>query len=214
VSPPKTVSSCTADDIIKFLIYKDKSGKTVVHTPSCSRRLCKCTSRLAAGTVDSLMGKLRAIFNSFGRLGASNPVAHPRVKEYLKFVRTEQANMAITPSQAVPLFFIKFQKLIDYLRKLIGNSQQLSIVNKYMLVRDATFFVIDFFTGDRASDLGRLKTEQVFRLNDREGYLLRFTLAKSVRKGQSRCVTLVPFTKCNVCPVKWIAYIIFLFAVC
>ena len=37
-----------------------------------------------AGTKDSLLGKLKAIVNELGRLDASNPVAHPRVKENLK----------------------------------------------------------------------------------------------------------------------------------
>ena len=128
-----------------------------------------------AGTKDSLLGKLKAIVNELGRLDASNPVAHPRVKENLKFVRNEQASLAITTTQAVPLFFIKFQKLIAYLRDLIVNSRLLSRVNKYILVRDATFSAIDFFPGDRASDLGRLQTNQVLRFKDREGFLLRLT---------------------------------------
>ena len=37
----------------------------------------------------------------------------------------------------------------------IAASTLLSLVSKYILVRDATFFVVDFFTGDRASDLGQ-----------------------------------------------------------
>jgi hypothetical protein len=62
VSPPKSISSCCADDIVKFLIHKDRCGKTVVHSASCSRQDgCGCATRLAAGTVDSLIGKLRAI---------------------------------------------------------------------------------------------------------------------------------------------------------
>ena len=46
----------------------------------------------------------------------SNPVAHSLVKDYLKFISEEQAGLAITPSQAVPLFFRKFQRLIAFLR--------------------------------------------------------------------------------------------------
>ena len=54
------------------------------------------------------------------------------------------------------------------------------------LVRDVTFFVVDFYTGDRASDLGRLKADQLFRRKDREGFLLNFTFSKTRRAGQSR----------------------------
>ena len=56
LSPPKCVSSCTSDDVIKFLISRDKTGRTVVHTQSCLRVSCNCPSRLAAGSVDSLLG--------------------------------------------------------------------------------------------------------------------------------------------------------------
>lgn len=206
LSPPKDVSSCTSDDIVKFLISKDKSGKTVLHSRLCSKVNCNCPTRLAAGSVDSLLGKLRAIFNNLGRLHDSNPVAHTRVKEYLKFVREEQAGNAIVPSQAVPLFFVKFSKLISFLRRSIEASAHLSVVNKYILVRDATFFVVDFFTGDRASDLGRLLANQVFRLKDRKGFLLKFTLTKTLRGDRSCPFVLEPFKENEVCPVSWIEY--------
>ena len=166
LSLPRTVASCTAQDIVKFLISKDKSGRTVVHSLSCSKRGCSCPKRLAAGSVDSTLGRLRAIFNKLGRVNDSNPVAHPLVKDYLKFIREEQAGLAITPSQAVPLFFGKFQQLIAHLRHLCSGSVSLSSAGKYALVRDATFFIVDFFTGDRVSDLGRLQSCNVFRLKD------------------------------------------------
>lgn len=154
LSTPRTMTSCTANDIIKFLISRDKSGRTVVHISSCSRVSCTYPKRLAAGTVDSLLGCLRAIFNTLGRFDTSNPVAHPLIKEYLKFVREEQAGLAITHNQAVPLFFEKFQRLIAFLRERFVSQVSLSRAGKYILVRDTSLFVLDFFTGDRASDLG------------------------------------------------------------
>ena len=206
LSPQRDISSCTSEEIVKFLISKDKSGKTVLHSRSCSEVPCNCPTRLAAGSVDSLLGKLRAIFNNLGRLHDSHPVAHTRVKEYLKFIREEQAGKAIVPSQAVPLFFVKFSKLISFLRRSIEASAHLSVVNKYILVGDATFFVVDFFTGDRASDLGRLLANQVFRLKERKGFLLKFTLTKTFRGDTSSPFVLESFTNNEVCPVSWIEY--------
>ena len=58
-----------------------------------------------AGSVDSLIGKLRVIYNRLGRFGHVNPVSRSLIKEYLKFTREEQAGLAVTPKQAVPLFF-------------------------------------------------------------------------------------------------------------
>ena len=143
-----------------------------------------------------------------GRANNSNPVSHPLVKNYLKFVREEQAGLAITPSQAVPIFFGKFQRLIAHLRDLCSSSVSLSSAGKYIVIRDATFFVVDFFNGDRASDLGRLQSCNVFRLRDREGFLLRFTLTKNLRKGPPRSVALIKFAHSDVCPVAWIQYYI------
>ena len=208
LTPPRTVTSCTASDIVNFLIFKDKSGRTVVHSSLCSRASCTCPKRLAAGSVDSLIGRLRAVFNNLGRLNNSNPVAHPLVKDYLKFVRQEQAGLAITPVQAVPLFFDKFRRLIAFLRGLLLSHAPLSRSGKYILVRDATFFVVDFFTGDRASDLGRLQSCNIFRLRDREGFLLKFTLTRNIRKGSPRSFALIKFTHPEVCPVAWVQHYI------
>lgn len=48
--------------------------------------------------------------------------------------------------------------------------------------------------------------DQVFKMKDREGYLLRFTLTKNVRKGPPRSFALVPFDESDMCPVSWINY--------
>ena len=79
-------------------------------------------------------------------------------------------------------------------------------MDKYILVRDATFFVVDFFSGYRASDLGRLLANQVFRLKDRRGFLLKFTLTKTFRGGTSCPFVLELFKDNEVCPVSWIEY--------
>lgn len=102
----------------------------------------------------------------------------------------------------MPFFFVKFRKLVASFRGKITNSKSFSKIHKYILVRDATFFVVDFFTGDRPSDLGRLLAGQVFYLKDRQGYLLRFTLTKTLRKSTSRCFALIPFCNSDVCPVN------------
>ena len=67
------------------------------------------------------------------------------VKEYLKFVLEEHASKAIVSSEAVPMLFVKFSTLINFLRHSIRRSSRLSLVNDFILVRDAVFFVFDFF---------------------------------------------------------------------
>lgn len=59
----KTMASAAPEDVVQFLIWKDNAGRTKVHRLEClalSRRgvTCSCPTRLAHGTVDSLIGKL------------------------------------------------------------------------------------------------------------------------------------------------------------
>ena len=60
------------------------------------------------------------------------------------------------------MFYDKFTRLIAYLRGLIAEGSVLSPLNRYLLVRDITFFVINFYTGDRVSGLGRFKGRSAF----------------------------------------------------
>jgi len=133
-------------------------------------------------------------------------LAHPCVKEYLKFVREEQAQQPLQLRQAVPLFYDKFTRLIFYLGGLIAEGSVLSPLNKYLLVTDVTIFVIDFYIGDRASDLGRLQADKLLRLRDREGFLLNFTFNKTRREGQLRPFALLRIPNVPVCPVFWLIY--------
>ena len=99
----------------------------------------------------------------------------------------------------------RFLKLVALLREKIANSRSLS--RNVCVNSGCCFFVcVDFFTGDKASDLGRLLANQVFKLKDREGYLLRFTLTKTLRKGPPRSFALIPFDESEVCPVNCITY--------
>ena len=72
-TPDRDITSATPDDVVNFVIWKDRAGETVVHSETCpyagqkSRDGCKCPRRLAFGTVDSLIGKLRSIFAEWCR---------------------------------------------------------------------------------------------------------------------------------------------------
>ena len=113
----KSPTSASTRDVIRFLVWKDSKGKTKIHTPSCpnfgshSKQKCGCPSRLAAGTVDCTIGKLRSIFNSIGRTGdwlglsPGNHAAHPSVKEYLASISvvrgTSKSKGFSSPSRAI-----------------------------------------------------------------------------------------------------------------
>ena len=82
------------------------------------RQTCNCPTRLSVGAVDSLIRKLRSIFNALGRsgdwddrFGLGNPAWHLSNKQYLKSVQTEQAQARVLPKQATPVSFDNFKKL-------------------------------------------------------------------------------------------------------
>ena len=117
LDPTLDILSATPNAVVDFLIWKDNFGKTKVHQQRClfsGQRFntqCSCPKRLAYGTIDSLIGKLRSIFCLYGHCsdespipGSGNPAASKVVKDYLSMVREEQLRARISPSQAHPFF--------------------------------------------------------------------------------------------------------------
>ena len=74
--------------------------------------------------------------------------------------------------------------------------------SRYLFARDLAFFSVDFYSGDRASDLGRVNTKEILSLPAKEGLLFRHTFGKTLRGSDvhafavRRCADLV------VCPVN------------
>lgn len=211
---PKTLFSASPRDVTRFLVWKDKKGKTKVHTPTCplfgSKKAENCSypSSLAAGTVANLIGKLRSLFLESGRggewndlLGVGNPASHHSVRQYLVLIREEQARARVTPKQAVPLFFDKLLRLCSFLREHIFAPHVLPS-QRYVYARDLAFFCLEFFAGDRASDLGRIFTKEVLALPNDEGFLFRHTFGKTLRGKNSNTFMVKKCSDITVCPVS------------
>ena len=128
----KSLSAAMPIDVCRLLAWKDKDRKTKVHKVHCAFRgqkgasHCNCPSRLSYNTVDSYIGKLRAVFKKIGRqndwdvsLGLGNPAASLPVKEYLKSVTAEQLEARIIPKQATPLFVNKLLLLSRHLDRTL-----------------------------------------------------------------------------------------------
>ena len=171
LSGKRTLSNASPQDLVTFLVWRDKFGKTMVHSDICASPLlrpgsCSCSKTLAAGTIDNNIGKLRSIFRENGRgslwnddLHLGNPVAHPSVRQCQAMVLEEQTIVRTLPAQATPLFLDKLQLVCSHLRQLaIAPSTTSS--DRYIFARDLAFFAVDFFSGDRGSDLhgkGKMK---------------------------------------------------------
>ncbi len=138
-----------------------------------------------------MWGKIRAIFVQEGlggewddRLGIGNPASHPSIKQYLKSVKEEQAQARVQPHRAVPLFEDKLVRIAKHiLSKLRNRNTTPNLL--YVLNRDLAFFCIDFYAGDRSSDLGRAKCREVLYLTDFSGLLFNHTFGKILRDGST-----------------------------
>ncbi|KAF8018776.1 hypothetical protein BT93_H3625 [Corymbia citriodora subsp. variegata] len=96
--PPLTLARCSGAHVLEFLKYLDQFGKTKVHVNGCPffgnpnpPGPCACPLKQAWGSLDALIGRLRAAFEENGGRPESNPFAARAVRIYLREVREGQA---------------------------------------------------------------------------------------------------------------------------
>ncbi|XP_057962893.1 protein LIGHT-DEPENDENT SHORT HYPOCOTYLS 1-like [Malania oleifera] len=96
--PPLSLSVCSGAHVLEFLRYLDQFGKTKVHNQSCPfyglpnpPAPCPCPLRQAWGSLDALIGRLRAAFEEHGGKPEANPFGARPVRLYLREVRNFQA---------------------------------------------------------------------------------------------------------------------------
>ncbi|XP_076956559.1 protein LIGHT-DEPENDENT SHORT HYPOCOTYLS 5-like [Bidens hawaiensis] len=102
--PPLTLSRCSGAHVIEFLKYLDQFGKTKVHVIGCPYfghpnppAPCACPLRQAWGSLDALIGRLRAAYEENGGPQESNPFGARAVRIYLREVKDSQAKARGVP---------------------------------------------------------------------------------------------------------------------
>ncbi|CAA0816831.1 Protein LIGHT-DEPENDENT SHORT HYPOCOTYLS 5 [Striga hermonthica] len=98
--PPLDLRRCSGAHVLEFLRYLDQFGKTKVHGPECPffgrpdpPGPCPCPLRQAWGSLDALVGRLRAAYEENGGGGGpeANPFGDRAVRLYLREVRDLQS---------------------------------------------------------------------------------------------------------------------------
>uniref|UniRef100_A0A0D9VCK8 ALOG domain-containing protein n=1 Tax=Leersia perrieri TaxID=77586 RepID=A0A0D9VCK8_9ORYZ len=96
--PPLELARCSGAHVLEFLRYLDQFGKTKVHAAGCPffghpspPAPCPCPLRQAWGSLDALVGRLRAAFEEHGGRPDSNPFAARAVRLFLRDVRDTQS---------------------------------------------------------------------------------------------------------------------------
>ncbi|CAM8923461.1 unnamed protein product [Rhodiola kirilowii] len=95
---PVPLSVCSGSNVVEFLKYLDQFGKTKVHIQTCPYfglsnppSPCPCSLRQAWGSLDALIGRLRAAYEEHGGKPGTNPFGARGVRVYLREVREYQA---------------------------------------------------------------------------------------------------------------------------
>ncbi|XP_039067223.1 protein LIGHT-DEPENDENT SHORT HYPOCOTYLS 1-like [Hibiscus syriacus] len=96
--PPLSLSMCSGVHVLEFLRYLDQFGKTKIHNNACPffglpnpPVPCPCPLRQAWGSLDALIGRLRAAYEEHGGMPEVNPFGARAVRIYLREVRDFQA---------------------------------------------------------------------------------------------------------------------------
>ena len=210
-----TLATATPRDLCRFLVFKDKHGRTQVHRNSCTfmgergKHPFGCPMRLSYKTVDSYIGKLRSIFHANGRdgewdrrLGLGNPASDKLVKDYLRLVTAEQLQARVTPKQATPFFVDKLTRLAEHLQRSLGNAK--SNIERFIVARDQAYFKAVFFSGDWLGDVGQVKTPEILRFPNDDGFLFNHIWGKTLRDGDQNVFGIRRNPQTAICPIRGI----------
>ncbi|CAG2254180.1 unnamed protein product [Mytilus edulis] len=164
--PVKCLKSDSPLDVRRFMVMKDSRGKTQVHGLSCEFlgklgiHSCQCPLTLAAGTVQSMLGQLKDIFESNGRgsewneiTKIGNPLCSPKVDKYLHAIQFEQSKSHVVQKQAKPLFLDQLRSISAHIDDLLLDPV-LKSSERFIFLRDQAFFKVQYFSGDGKNDFG------------------------------------------------------------
>ncbi|XP_057422097.1 protein LIGHT-DEPENDENT SHORT HYPOCOTYLS 10-like [Lotus japonicus] len=97
-TPQVPLSQCNFNHVLDFLRYLDQFGKTKVHSHGCiffgqpsPPAPCACPLRQAWGSLDALIGRLRAAYEEHGGSPDTNPFGAGAIRLYLREVKECQA---------------------------------------------------------------------------------------------------------------------------
>ena len=103
-------------------------------------------------------------------------------------MRVEQLEARIVPTQADPFFISDAAAIAAFIGKRV-NESDLSANQPFKLIRDQAFLKTLFFA-KTASDLGKVKTQELLHFPRREDLLFNHVLTKSPRDGTSNLFSL------------------------
>ncbi|XP_062602975.1 uncharacterized protein LOC134264730 [Saccostrea cucullata] len=207
----------TPTDLRRFLVWCDLSGKTQVHSLDCKfignigEQPCACKKGLSSNTLAGMITNLKNILASEGKSESwdeatqeGNAACSILIKQHLKIVKEEQAKARVLPKQAKPMFIRKLNSIATYIQNRLDSFDCfLTLREKFTLLRDQAMFKLQFFAGDRASDMSNFLTQDIKSLSDNSGFMVRHTFGKTLRGGDGKTNNFVikRFSDSLTCPI-------------
>lgn len=161
----KFALSALPRDLLRFLAIRDKKGKTRVHVPTCPQiglypQSCPCPKRLRAKTVHDMVSQINVHYEFLYGKGVYQPGKDLAVKMFVEGLFEEQAQGRVLTRQAKPLFLNKLRPMLCRLNELACQPGS-KLSERFNALRDAAFFSMQFFAGDRCSDLLNTLTQDI-----------------------------------------------------
>ncbi|CAL9037170.1 protein LIGHT-DEPENDENT SHORT HYPOCOTYLS 5 [Musa acuminata AAA Group] len=150
--PPLSLARCSGAHVIEFLKYLDQFGKTKVHATGCTYfghpnppAPCVCPLKQAWGSLDALVGRLRAAYEENDGVPESNPFGARAVGIYLREVKESQGR-----ARGVP-YHKKKKKKKKKKRKLLQDTAAATSGGEASLFPAVGASIADDATGARNS---------------------------------------------------------------
>ena len=98
------------------------------------------------------------------------------------------------------MFLDNLQPLCSHLHRLI-KSPEAKPISAYIYARDLAFFSVDFFSGDRGSDLGRVKSMDILASSNNDSFIFNQVFGKTLRGIGSNVFAIQKIEASPVCLV-------------
>jgi integrase len=200
-------------DVIQFLMFRDRSGLTVVHRRTCSLwsnanraeiQACDCPQRQNATSTSVTRGILQGIFRDAGLVDrwqpatlSGNPVKSAEVEQFIRLNNREQLTAGVSKRRA-PLFGRDvYHHIVDAaVDRWKAARRRGALAAAVICARDMLFVALLWHTGLRASDLLRVLVQQLEKVPPGRGDDKCWKLAVTVTKTNDdprgiRSITLV-----------------------
>ena len=106
----------------------------------------------------------------------------------------------MTTKQATPFFVDKLTRLAEHLQRSLGSAK--SNIERFIVARDQAYFNTAFFSGDRPSDLGQVKTPEILRFPNDYGLLFNHIWGKTLRDGDKNVFGILRNPQTAICPIR------------